>query len=341
MAGNPLPSYATVLADQMWNQAIDFSQLRLAAVPYELFHLTRVQELNLASNELTSVPVEITQLLRLTQLNLSWNLLTALPWQLGRMTQLRSLRLEGNSALLESLPTGLMSAGLPKLLAYLIAEGQAITSSRRLHLMLVGAEKAGKTSLCQALLSYLCEPGLTLSRRVVPRVSTAGSSLLSRPPLDAGSSSALPLPEDSLSSVSDSASVSSTSSQLATSIAPSVASSPRPPPLLTSPSLTGPLSSSADIVIRRMTTNDSSSSASLENSQNGSMLRSRPMELQDGRGRRHSPHTETDSSSESLLSTDGVTQYDLRVPLAAGDLVYNIWDFAGQVCGYSLPQLIH
>ena len=76
---------------------LDISDNNLTgALPAEIRHLTKLEELNASNNKMTGIPAEIGQLSKLKTLNYANNQITGLPLELGNLTQLDVLDLRGN-----------------------------------------------------------------------------------------------------------------------------------------------------------------------------------------------------------------------------------------------------
>ncbi len=68
----------------------------ITELPPELFELSKLEELYLASNQFKSIPPEIRKLAQLQILDLSWNPFKKLPKEIGELKKLESLRLNGS-----------------------------------------------------------------------------------------------------------------------------------------------------------------------------------------------------------------------------------------------------
>ena len=64
-------------------EVLDLSSCSLTSIPEEFTYLTRLMELNIATNELTSLPFNIGRMTRLVVLNVSDNKLNDLPDSIG------------------------------------------------------------------------------------------------------------------------------------------------------------------------------------------------------------------------------------------------------------------
>lgn len=77
-------------------QYIDFSKMKLTAIPVEVFTCRNLVYLNLNNNKIDSIPPRIGDLKQLRVLQMAHNKLTHLPAEIGRCDSLRSLILNQN-----------------------------------------------------------------------------------------------------------------------------------------------------------------------------------------------------------------------------------------------------
>jgi len=77
-------------------QYIDFSKMKLTAIPVEVFACRNLVYLNLNNNKIDSIPPRIGELKQLRVLQMAHNKLTHLPAEIGRCDSLRSLILNQN-----------------------------------------------------------------------------------------------------------------------------------------------------------------------------------------------------------------------------------------------------
>jgi hypothetical protein len=75
---------------------MDLSACQLTALPDDFTLLTRLMELNLASNRLSQLPQTVGRMTRLVRLDLSDNRLSDLPLSTGHLTGLQTLMIQGN-----------------------------------------------------------------------------------------------------------------------------------------------------------------------------------------------------------------------------------------------------
>jgi hypothetical protein len=153
-----------------------FKCSRLAAMPTQLGALTRLEVLDLDCYRLSALPTELGALKRLRELNPSnWNQLTALPAELGALTGLQKLVLSDCSRLtalpaehgaltglqklnldkcpaLHTPPPRVVAAGTGAVLAFLRDLGGGSAPCHLVKLVLLGEQRAGKSSLADSLL---------------------------------------------------------------------------------------------------------------------------------------------------------------------------------------------
>lgn len=125
---------------------------RLKEIPDELCKVTSLVILVMGSNRLTSIPENIYKLSNLRELMLENNKLTELPLLMDRLEGLlktEGLSLHGNS--LRSPPQEICNQGVEPLFHFL-KELRVSEARHRRKMILIGAVKAGKTSLRHALM---------------------------------------------------------------------------------------------------------------------------------------------------------------------------------------------
>jgi GTPase SAR1 family protein len=124
----------------------------LTALPAELEALTRLQELDLSEcSGLTALPAGLVALTGLRELDLSGcSGLMALPAGLGALTGLRELDLSSCSAL-HMPPRRVVAAGTDAVLAFLRDMASGSAPCHLVKLMLLGEQRAGKSSLADSL----------------------------------------------------------------------------------------------------------------------------------------------------------------------------------------------
>lgn len=175
---NRLESLPVELAQLVNLTELSLRGNQLTSLPAELGQLTNLTKLDVDNNRLTSIPIELGQLTNLTELRLQSNELTSVPAQLRKLTNLRTLRLDGNS--IESPPAELIAQGAQAALHYFC--DLAAKESDYLYeakLLLVGEERAGKSSLAEALTNpnYLfgdkdSTHGIDIIRWIIPKQET-------------------------------------------------------------------------------------------------------------------------------------------------------------------------
>ena len=96
-SGKGLTKFPKEVLDQTNLVILDISDNNLTgALPAEIRHLTKLEELNVSNNKMTGIPAEVGQLSKLKTLNYANNQITGLPQELGNLTQLEVLDLRDN-----------------------------------------------------------------------------------------------------------------------------------------------------------------------------------------------------------------------------------------------------
>ncbi|XP_060067336.1 malignant fibrous histiocytoma-amplified sequence 1 homolog [Ylistrum balloti] len=131
---------------------IDLQGNKLTGLPDELGRCFSLVHLSLACNELTSVPDSICRLLKLQELSLDHNQLKELPMLLDKLALLeKSGRLSVYDNYLSKPPQEICNQGVVSLFRFL-KEMRISEAKHRRKMILIGAAKAGKTSLRNALM---------------------------------------------------------------------------------------------------------------------------------------------------------------------------------------------
>ena len=121
----------------------------LTQLPTGIGQLTNLTHLYLSANSLIQFPPAIEQLANLTVLDLRSNLLKRLPTKIGQLTHLKMIKLKGN--LLEDPPPEIVQQGTKAILNYLNEKLKGLDHIYEAKLLIVGEERAGKTSLMKSL----------------------------------------------------------------------------------------------------------------------------------------------------------------------------------------------
>lgn len=156
-------------------ESLDVSENYLIEIPSTVKELKTLKHLYLACNNIEKLPPEICFCRNLTELHLHRNKLTELPAKFHKLTNLEELMLEGNELKqlpllmdklkklreterlsvhnnrLERPPQAVANQGVATIYAFL-KELRICEASHRKKLILIGASKAGKTSLRNVLL---------------------------------------------------------------------------------------------------------------------------------------------------------------------------------------------
>ncbi len=129
---------------------LDLRFNKLTHLPAEIGQLTNLNDLYLHNNKLIYLPIEIGQLTNLNGLYIHNNKLTHLPGEIGRLTNLTRLDIRYN--FLETPPPEIVDQGLKAILNYLREQLETgIDHIYEAKLLIVGEERAGKTSLMKSL----------------------------------------------------------------------------------------------------------------------------------------------------------------------------------------------
>ncbi|XP_069108576.1 malignant fibrous histiocytoma-amplified sequence 1 homolog isoform X2 [Argopecten irradians] len=131
---------------------IDLQGNKLTSLPKEIGRCFSLVQLSVAYNELTSLPDTICRLLKLQELGLEHNQLKELPMLLDKLTLLEKTgRLSVYDNYLTKPPQEICSQGVASLFRFL-KEMRISEAKHRRKMILIGAAKAGKTSLRNALM---------------------------------------------------------------------------------------------------------------------------------------------------------------------------------------------
>jgi len=151
LQNNSIDTVISELGSVITLQVLDLSANLISTLPTTVQQLTNLEELALGRNQMSIIPSELMKLTNLRELDVSNNLIAYVPLEVGKLN-LKCLKLEGNP--LRSPPIETLSLGHNAVMEFLRSNcGQEIRPNYRLSLMIVGHEKAGKTSTLQGLMN--------------------------------------------------------------------------------------------------------------------------------------------------------------------------------------------
>ncbi|CAH3187991.1 unnamed protein product, partial [Porites lobata] len=171
LGGNNLTELPAEIGDLRELRELWVSHNQLAGLPTSVQRLTKLQSLHLSNNKLTELPAEIGDLRELRQLSVSNNQLVGLPTSIQRLTNLKWLHLDGNNLtelpaeigdlrelwwlthpFFSLAPLEIEARGEKAQLAYQSALKDGAVNIYRGRVLLIGQDRAGKTSLKKSLI---------------------------------------------------------------------------------------------------------------------------------------------------------------------------------------------
>ncbi len=148
--GNKLGMLPATIGGLTALQSFELGWNKLEELPDEMANLHSLRSLDLSWNQLKQFPSSLTRLSGLETLDISYNQLTALPTEMTRLTDLTQLVVEGNPLVT---PPEILGKNFKTLLNYfaeLVREAET-DHLFEVKLLLIGEERAGKTSIAKKL----------------------------------------------------------------------------------------------------------------------------------------------------------------------------------------------